>query len=73
MSNRRQDDSVHFKAEENESRAGTGTCTLVTILESKDRETGGNNDLESLSGTEMKAGIEAETEAETAFLERFFL
>jgi hypothetical protein len=35
MSNGQQDDSVHFKEEDTESRAGTGACTLVTVLESK--------------------------------------
>jgi hypothetical protein len=31
----------------------TGTCTLVTILESTEREQGGNNDSESSFETEM--------------------
>jgi hypothetical protein len=35
----------------------------VTILESKEREKGSNNDSESSSETEMEAGTEAETEA----------
>jgi hypothetical protein len=54
MSNGQQDDSVHFKEEETELRTGTGACLLVTILESKEREKGSNNDSESsLSGLEL--------------------
>jgi hypothetical protein len=64
MSNRQQDDFVQFKAEENELRTGTETCTLVTILESKEREKG-NNDSESSLETEMEVRMEAEKEAET--------
>jgi hypothetical protein len=55
------------KEEETESRTGTGACLLVTILESKEREKGSNNDSESSSERETEAGTEAETEAETAF------
>jgi hypothetical protein len=62
MSNGQQDDSVHFKEEATESRAGTETCTLVIILESKEREKG-SNDLESSSETETEVGTEAETAA----------
>jgi hypothetical protein len=36
----------------------------VTILESREREKGSNNDSESSLETEMEAGTEAETEAE---------
>jgi hypothetical protein len=39
----------------------------VTILESKEREKGSNNDSESSSERETEAGTEAEMEAETAF------
>jgi hypothetical protein len=39
----------------------------VTILESKEREKGSNNDLESSLEREMEAGMEAEMEVETAF------
>jgi hypothetical protein len=39
----------------------------VTILESKEREKGSNNDSESSSEREMEAGMEAEMKAETAF------
>jgi hypothetical protein len=39
----------------------------VTILESRDREKGSNNDSESSLETERDVGMEAETEAETAF------
>jgi hypothetical protein len=58
-----QDNSVQFKAEENELRIGTGTCILVTILESKEREKG-SNDSESSLETETEVG----TEAKMAFL-----
>jgi hypothetical protein len=37
----------------------------VTILESKEREKGSNNDSESSSETEMEAGMETEVEAGT--------
>jgi hypothetical protein len=37
----------------------------VTILESKERETGSNNDSESSSETETEAGTETEMEVET--------
>jgi hypothetical protein len=75
MSNRQQDNFVHFIAEETESRTGTDACLLVTVLESREREKGSNNDSESSSETETEAGTEADTEAETAFLvsEWFFL
>jgi hypothetical protein len=39
----------------------------VTILESKEREKGSNNDSESSSERKTEAGTEAETEVETAF------
>jgi hypothetical protein len=39
----------------------------VTVLESKERGKGSNNDSESSSETETEVGTEAETEAETAF------
>jgi hypothetical protein len=48
----------------------------VTVLESREREKGSNNDLESSSETEMEAGTEAETEAETvtfSFIRTVFL
>jgi hypothetical protein len=38
----------------------------VTVLESREREKGSNNDSESSSETETEAGTEAETEVETA-------
>jgi hypothetical protein len=66
MSNRWQDNSVQFKAEEEtESRTGTETeaCILVIISESKEREKGSNDLESSLPETEM----EAEAETETAF------
>jgi hypothetical protein len=46
--------------EENESRIGTKTCTLVTISESKEREKGNNDSESSLSEIETEAGMEAE-------------
>jgi hypothetical protein len=67
MSNGWQDDSVQFIAEETESKTGTEACLLVTILESREREKGSNNDLESSLERETEAGTEAETEVETAF------
>jgi hypothetical protein len=39
----------------------------VTVLESKEREKGSNNDSESSLETETEAGVEAEMEAEMAF------
>jgi hypothetical protein len=39
----------------------------VTILESKEREKGSNNDSESSLERETEVGMEAETEAEMAF------
>jgi hypothetical protein len=48
-------------------RTGTGASLLVTILESKEREEGSNNDSESSLERETEVGMEAETEAETAF------
>jgi hypothetical protein len=39
----------------------------VTILESKEREKGSNNDSESSLEGETEAGTEAETEAEMVF------
>jgi hypothetical protein len=39
----------------------------VTILESKEREKGSNNDLESSLEREMEVGTEVEMEAEMAF------
>jgi hypothetical protein len=67
MSNGWQDDSIQFKEDETESRTGTEACILVTILESKEREKGSNNDSESSLETEMEAGMEAETEVKMAF------
>jgi hypothetical protein len=69
MSNGRQDDSVHFKEEENELRTETGACLLVTIFKSKEREKGSNNDSESSLERETEVGMEMEMEmeVETAF------
>jgi hypothetical protein len=63
-SNRWQDDSVHFKEEENESRVGTETCTLVTILESKESEKGNNDLKSSLLEIDTEVGTEVGTEME---------
>jgi hypothetical protein len=74
MSNGQQDDSVQFIAEGTESRIGTEACTLVTVLESKEREKGSDIDSESSLETEMEAG-KRKRRWRRLFLvsERFFL
>jgi hypothetical protein len=44
----------------------------MTILESKEREKGSNNDSESSFETEMEVGMEAETEAAFSFVGTVF-